>query len=182
MKKVYMSGLVGALVLFSGCGPSSSTSGTNVDTTSIATNTIQVVRGPILGAIVRDNNGAGRVAKSDGNGNYTFAGAITYPVVAMGGVIDIDRNGVVSPGDVRNDLNLTTNSGNVITMVTTYASKPETQTILNELAASLGISVTDLTTKTPLNSTAVEAMSNVLYKYAQDNNVTASSVASIKQR
>ena len=191
MKKIYMSGLIGASVLLSGCGGASGSSSvggvqnnTGTSTTSSSTTatqkkttTIQVVRGPVLGAIVKDAQG--KVATSQGEGNYTFTGNVTYPVVAIGGIIDVNRDGIVGPGDVKNDLNMTTTSGNVITMVTTYEADPKTKSMIDSVAKTLNIATADLHTKTPLDSTKIEAMSNILYKHAQDNNVTTDAFTQI---
>ena len=179
MKTFTLTSLAAATLLLVGCGGgASSTTGTT--TTATTGTTIQVVRGPILGAIVRDNNGTGVVAKSDGNGNYTFAKPITYPIVVTGGVIDMDRDGKISVGDVKNDMNLTATSGKVVTIATTYASKPETKDLLDKIATTLGITTIDLETKTPLDSREIEAISNVLYKYAQDDNISANTLTDIE--
>jgi len=178
MKKIYIAGLVGTSILLSGCGSSSGTSTNAGVTTPAVTNTIQVVRGPILGAIVKDR--LGKVARSVGEGNYTFTGTISYPISATGGVIDTDRNGLVSVGDVKNDMNLTASTGNVITVVTTYEADPTTKDMLQKVANSLNISASDFNTKTPRDSKEIEAISNVLYKYAQDNNISKTSVGKIE--
>ena len=186
MKKIYMAGLIGASVLFSGCGGSSGSSSVDevIDNNPVTptvisdTTTVQVVRGPVLGAIVKDNSG--KVASSEGNGYYKFTGSVIYPIVSSGGIIDVDRDGTVSPGDVRNDLNMTTTSGNVLTMVTTYEADSKTKSMIDSVAQTLNIATADLHLKTPLDSTAIEAMSNVLYKYAQDNNVTTESFTQIE--
>jgi len=180
MKAYILTSLAAATLLLVGCGGGSSSSTSSGAQTSTTGTSIQVVRGPILGAIVRDNNGTGAVASSDGNGTYTFKNNITYPIVATGGVIDMDRDGKVSVGDVKNDMNLSSTSGSVVTVATTYASKPETKALMESVASSLGITTKDLETKTPLNSKEIEAISNVLYKYKQENNISTQTLGTIK--
>jgi len=167
MKTTYLFSFAVATALFTGCGSSSDT--TTSDTLSTAT-TITVQRGPVLGADVIDANG--QIATEGVNAEYTFATDPVYPIIATGGVIDIDRDGKVSIGDVVNDINLTTVGGDVITLATTMATNPTTKAHLEAIAADLNITLDDVLTKTPDESTEIEAISNVLYKYVKENNIT----------
>ncbi|MDQ7068497.1 MAG: hypothetical protein Q9M40_11260 [Sulfurimonas sp.] len=169
MKAQYMISLAVATAIFTGCG-GESTNTTPVVTAITTDKTINVQRGPILGAIVLD--ASGQIASEDVNGSYTFANTPTYPIVASGGVIDVDRNGVVNPGDVANDLNLTTVSGSVVTMATTFYANPKTRTMLESFKNDLNLTIEDLKTKTPSDSKEIEAISNMLYKYVKDNNIS----------
>lgn len=169
MKKYYLASFVAATVIFSGCGGGGDTSSVPATTTDTPT-TITVQRGPILGAIVTDT--VGNVAKEVGNGDYTFKSTPIYPVVVSGGVIDIDRDGVISVGDVANDLNLSTTSGSVVTMATTLATNPKTKSALDQIANSLNLTIADVFSKTPSESKEIEAISNVLYKYIKDNGIS----------
>jgi len=165
MRTSYLISLAVATALFTGCGGSSSGS----DIVGSAT-TLTVERGPILKAVVVDANG--QKADDNGNGKYTFASAPLYPVMATGGIIDMDRDGVVSQGDVVSDLNLTTTSGSVITVATTLASNPVTKAELDKMAADLNLTTADILNKTPSESKEIEAISNVAYKFIKDNNIT----------
>jgi len=167
MKSSYLISLAVATALFSGCGSSSSST---VPETLTPTTTITVERGPILKAMVVDANG--QQAKEDGNGKYTFTSAPEYPVMATGGFIDIDRDGIVGIGDVVSDINLTTLSGNVVTVATTLASNPKTKIELDKMARSLNITAEDILNKTPSESKEIEAISNIMYKYMKENNIT----------
>ncbi len=168
MKSLYLISIATAALIFSGCGDSSDST---PDTISEAlSNTITVERGPILGATVIDANGV--IAKEDGNGKYTFASKPSYPVMATGGVIDIDRDGSISVGDVVNDMNLTTVGGDVVTIATTLATNTATRTQLEQIASDLNITLDDIFTKTPQESKEIEAISNVLYKYVKENNIS----------
>ena len=60
MKRILPSAVLASLLLLSGCGSDSSSS---VATSS----TVKVERGPILGAVVIDDNGHPRVGDSEGN-------------------------------------------------------------------------------------------------------------------
>jgi len=181
MKQLYIIGIVSAVVALSGCGSSSSSSQGSATSVGPNSNVIQVVRGPILGAIVKDTQGQLAKDLKDGKGSYSFNGTINYPITATGGVIDIDRDGKVSVGDVKNDLNLTTNSGNVITMLTTYSLDSTTKTMLENVAKDFNVSLTELESKTPLDSKEVEAISNIMYKFAQDNNITKDTTSEIEK-
>jgi len=166
MKASYLISLAVATVVLTGCGGSSSSS----DTAVVASKTITVERGPILKAVVVDSNG--QKAKEEGSGKYTFASTPSYPVMATGGFIDVDRDGVVSVGDVVNDVNLTTVAGSVVTLATTLASNPKTKAEVERIATSLNITTADLLTKTPSESKEIEAISNIMYKYMKENNIT----------
>jgi len=166
MKKTYLLSLAVASLLLSGCGSST----TGEDGVANTGTTLTVERGPILKATVVDANG--QRARDDGNGRYTFASTPIYPVMAVGGVIDMDRDGTVSVGDVVSDLNLTTAAGSVITVATTLASNPATKGELDRIAADLNLTVADIISKTPSDSKEIEAISNIAYKYMKDNNIT----------
>jgi len=172
-KKKVITLAAGLLLLLSGCG------GGGGGRTSNATGTVvQVVRGPILHATVKDSSN--QSATEQGNGYYKFANSITYPITASGGFIDVDRDGTVNAGDVANDMNLTTKSGTVVTVVTTYEANTTTKSLVEQVANELNISLDNLHTKTPLDSKVIEAMSNTLYKYAKDNTLSANNFNSIK--
>lgn len=168
MKKYYLASLAAATVIFSACGGGSSSATTT--TTLSSPTTIKVERGPILGAIVTD--AAGSIAIEDGNGSYTFKGVPVYPVLVTGGVIDVDRDGNISIGDVANDLNLSTTGGSVVTLATTLATNPKTKATLDKIASTLNLTTTDILSKTPSDSKEIEAISNILYKYIKDNNIS----------
>ncbi|HIP20635.1 MAG TPA: hypothetical protein EYG70_05885, partial [Sulfurimonas sp.] len=167
MRTLTLISLAVASILLSGCGGGSSTS---TDTIASGVTTLTVERGPILKATVVDANG--QRATDVGSGKYTFAIAPVYPVIAIGGVIDMDRDGVISIGDVVNDLNLTTTAGSVITIATALASNPATKVELEKIAADLNLSMADIISKTPSTSKEIEAISNIAYKYVKDNNIT----------
>jgi mono/diheme cytochrome c family protein len=92
--------------------------------------------------------------------------------MATGGVIDIDRDGNVSIGDVVNDMNLTTVGGDVVTIATTLATNTAIRTQLDQIASDLNITLADVFTKTPQESKEIEAISNVLYRYVKENNIS----------
>ena len=169
MKTLSFISLATAIALLSGCGGSSTTDTAGITTTTNPATSITVERGPILKAIVVDANG--QKAVEDGNGHYTFVTKPTYPVLATGGFIDVDRDGNVTVGDVVNDINLTTTSGDVLTIATTLATNPKTKTTMEQIAQDLNMSIADLYTKTPSESKEIEAISNAIYKYAQEHQI-----------
>ena len=170
MKKSYLISLAVSAAIFTGCGVDTITETTT--TPEVAdTNVITVQRGPILSADVIDANG--QIAVDIGNGQYRFNINPSYPIMATNGVIDVDRDGQVSVDDVVNDLYLATTGGSVITVATTLAANTQTRAYLDTIAALLGISMDDILNKTPDESRAIEAVSNILYKYVKDNNISS---------
>ena len=175
MKKKSLIGLAVTLsFLFSGCGGGGGSGGTTTATGTV----VQVVRGPILHATVKDSNN--QSATEEGKGYYKFASSVTYPITAIGGVIDVNRDGTVDAGDVNNDMKLMTKKGKVVTVVTTYEANATTKPLIEQVASDLNISAESLHTKTPLDSKKIEAISNILYKHVKDNNISVDNSNNIK--
>lgn len=173
---ILISSVVTAL-LISGCGSESASTDSSVSTTDIT-----VERGPVLDATIRDADG--KIGVSKGNGVYSFTNP-TYPVESFGGIIDMNRNGVVDSGDVRmNSLRLRTMSGNVMTMATTMAENNETK----EALLADGFSEDELFAQTPSTDIDVAALSDEVYKYCLENNVTdpaklqSADIAALRER
>ena len=159
---ILISSVVTALLL-GGCG---SDSGSTTAVTSVSTTDVTVERGPVLNATVRDAEG--QIGVSKGNGVYSFTDP-TYPIESFGGYIDMNRNGVVDSGDVKmNYLRLRTNAGNVMTIATTMAENNETLDILLED----GFSEDELFVQTPSTDMDTAALSDEVYKYCVENNIT----------
>lgn len=161
MKTNILISSVVTVLLISGCGSESTSTDSSVSTTDIT-----VERGPVLDATVRDADG--KIGVSKGNGVYTFTNP-TYPVESFGGFIDMNRNGVVDSGDVEMKyLRLRTMSGNVMTMATTMAENNETLEALLED----GFSEDELFAQRPSTDIDNAALSDEVYKYCIENNVT----------
>ncbi len=171
MKKTHLISLAVSAAIFTGCGVDNLTDTQTTAPEVADTNVITVQRGPILSANVIDANG--QVAVDIGNGQYRFNINPSYPIMATNGVIDIDRDNQISVNDVVNDLYLATTGGSVITIATTLAANTQTKTYLDTVAALLGVSMDDILNKTPDESRAIEAVSNILYKYVKDNNISS---------
>lgn len=117
-KQIKGSLLLAALLGLSACGGGGSGS-TTTSTVSTATD-VTVERGKVYDATVVDSSLPPQTAKQKQKSNvYTFAKKPTYPVVASGGWIDVNDNGVKDGKDVNLDVILKSYS-NVITPVTTY--------------------------------------------------------------
>jgi len=158
---ILISSVVTALLL-SGCGSTSD----DTTATAVSTTDITVERGPVLGATVRDAEG--QIGVSKGNGVYSFTNP-TYPIESFGGYIDMNRNGVVDSGDVEMKyLRLRTNAGNVMTIATTIAENNETRDVLLED----GFSEDELFSQTPSTDIDTAALSDEVYKYCVENNIT----------
>lgn len=144
-----------------GCGDSSSSSSTSSES---QTTNITVERGPVLQAVVRDSNGS--IGQHIGNGVYSFNN-ITYPVESFGGYIDMNRNGVVDAGDVEmGQLRLRAQSGEVMTLATTIDAN------LTQYLLDIGYKPEQLNGKTPSSDISIAALSDEVYKYCYENNIT----------
>jgi hypothetical protein len=151
-----------AAILLSAC----SGGGTDSVQDSVIPTDITVERGPVLGATVRDSKG--QIGKSQGNGVYRFTNP-SYPIESFGGYIDINRDGVAGVGDVAmGTLRLRTQSGNVMTIGTTMSENNET---LSALIAD-GFSEDELLNARPSTDIDNAALSDEVYKYCLENNVT----------
>ncbi len=147
-----------ALLALSGCGGDSSS--------ATPSKTVQVERGPILGAVVVDVEG--QVANEDANGSYTFEDAIAYPVSVFGGYIDINRNGQVDAEELVNSVVLEANEGNVLTILSTMLSNGDAQ-VSTMLLETLGLDKS----LTPSENMNVAALSDEIFKYLTENNLTS---------
>ncbi len=180
MKKQILFSLVAASLLI-GCGSSAqnnsldSTSGDSSLTTSQATTTpvdITVERGPVVGAYVIDNRGQ-RAYNVSGN-NYRFKQTPSYPINVYGGYIDVDRDGVIGEKDTKLVLNLALHEHNQtnVTLLTTLAINEE---LKNELMTTYGLSHEDIYTLTPSDSLEVASISDEVYRYCIENNLSMES-------
>lgn len=167
-KSIILSTVAAMVMLATGCGDSSSTSTTTASTTpTTKATTFTVERGPLLGATVTDANQT--LAKELGNGQYVFDTEISYPVTSTGGYIDVNRNGIVDAGEVKNTLKLETKEGKVVTLATTMASNEKLKAFLTN---DLGIDITAILEKTPGTDKAIEALSDSVFKYVIENNIS----------
>ncbi len=171
VQKIGFISTVAAALLFSGCDSSNvqDTSGDTTTGTTTTTNTTKIItveRGPLLDANVTDAEG--HVAVEVGEGKYAFDHEPEYPVTANGGYIDVNYNGQVDAGEVKNAIELQTAEGNVITMASTVASDDNLSVIFEN---DFNITKEEVQTKTPKDSKIIEAFSNVLYKFVIDNDL-----------
>jgi hypothetical protein len=150
--------LITALLL-AGCGSDSSSPAQEFTD-------ITVERGPVLNAMLIDAKG--QVGKSQGNGVYRF-NAPEYPIRSYGGYIDMNRDGFVNEGDLSMaQLQLQTAEGSVMTMATTMAQNGELYTYMQ----GLGLSEDELLRQRPSTDIDVAALSDEMYKYCVENNVS----------
>jgi len=164
VKNLSIISTVVATLLLSGCGSDGTTTLTEV---ADQTRVITVERGPLLDANVTD--AAGESAVELGEGRYAFEHEPRYPITATGGYIDVDRNGKIDAGEVKNELQLSTHSGDVITMATTLAGSSEKLEILQ---TNFELTKEQIETQVPSHSQAIEAFSNTLYSYSIENGYT----------
>ncbi len=165
-KSFFLSLAASAAVVFTGCGEGGGTDTPAANAESPAA-VITVERGPLLDANVTDANGT--QGHELGNGQYAFDNTPQYPITATGGYIDINRNGTIDAGEVKNTLKLQAHSGDVVTIATTLA---EDRNVSQLLEAAFNLAPEDIETKTPGTDKNIEALSNVVYAYAMEHNIS----------
>jgi len=159
MKSLTLTASLLTALLLAGCGSDSSSPAQNFTD-------ITVERGPVLYATVIDAKG--QVGKSQGKGVYRF-NAPEYPIRSYGGYIDMNRDGLVNEGDLSMaQLQLQTAEGSVMTMATTMAQNGELYTYMKEL----GLSENAVLRERPSTDKDVAALSDEMYKYCVENNVS----------
>jgi len=160
MKPLIYALCTGAAALWlGGCGSASGSS---------STTDVTVERGPMLYALVSD--ASGQLATMQESGRYRFTREPVYPVTSMGGVIDINRNGIIDAGDlVASELKMQNPQGSAVTLVTTLAHDAQ---IAQMLKTDFNLSDTRLYNATPTDDSTVAAISDEVYKYCAENNVT----------
>lgn len=175
-----ISTLVAAAVfasLLAGCdGGSSSPSSTASNTSTAAgtsatttATTVTVERGPLLFTNLVDQHGFS--ATSQGNGSYAFTNNTpVYPLKTTGGYIDVNRNGIIDAGDIKaGELSLRSmDYGNAVTIASTLGSDSAIQAKL----LTLGFNATQLANNTPSQDKMIAALSDEIYKYVIQNNLT----------
>jgi len=167
MKTSILSISLASSLLFLGCGDSSN------NTSSLSTTDITVERGPVLNAVVLD--AAGQVGEHLGNGVYRFIDP-EYPVESYGGYIDMNRNNSVDVGDIEmKQLRLRTNSGKVMTLATTLDGN------VTSLLTDIGYSDELLFGQTPSTNMDIAALSDELYMYCYENNISDPSKIGLSQ-
>jgi|GEM_PF-1928619 len=120
-----------------------------------------VERGAIVNATLRD--ASGQVAVNLANTNqYTFENKVIYPVVVSGGFIDIDGDGIKNNDDIDLNVELSTYSGNSITLISTILGNDK-DTNLNKLSTTFSLDSDDLTLL-PSEKKEVALLSNLIYK------------------
>ncbi len=104
-----------------GCGDDSSTP-------AVGTTTVTAVDGYVKNATLTDNGG--KVGTYTSNGQYTFSGSVAYPLTLTGGALE-DTNASF-------DINMTAQSGLVISPITTFLEN--NASLQTKLAIALSVS------------------------------------------
>ena len=171
-KKTLLSlALVSALNL-TACGGGTTDPVADTNTATDVTD-VTVERGPVLYAHVIDNKGVKGEPIKDANGHptnqYRFALSPEYPITSTGGYIDLNGDGVLSEGDVAmGNLTLKAYAGTKATLASSLAADAENLTVLE----GLGFTYEQLTTATPSTDLAIAGLSDAVFKYLIENNVT----------
>lgn len=149
-----ISGIVLSLsvvIALSGCGSDS----TDLDIPVVKNSSIQVERGPIVGGILTDATGQVAIPYNNISGKYIFPNEIVYPISMEGGYIDLNNNNKVDEGEPLLDMELKTDKGNIITLLTTANLDPELSSIVKELFPNSSIY-----SKLPTEDNEILAFSN----------------------
>ncbi|MDD2886951.1 MAG: hypothetical protein PHY66_04040 [Aliarcobacter sp.] len=171
--KIQLNGLLSLYLvsLFAGCGGGSSSSNGNTSSnTSDTSTTINVERGAVLNATVKD--ASNQVATwNKGTNSYTFKNSITYPISVKGGFVDINNDGIKNNSDFDLDLELKSSSGKNITLISTIIYNQD-ETIqknnLNILSKEFSISEDELL-DLPSSKKELALLSNIIYKNLELN-------------
>jgi len=167
-KTAYTFSAIAAALLIAGCD-SSSSGGAGTE--------ITVERGPLLYATVTDANG--QTATMTAAGRYEFAAPPSYPVRSRGGVIDVNHNGMIDEGDLLTGrLQLETPEGDAATIVTSIALNSDIQTMLMN---DFNLSAEEIYGETPSTNRKIAAVSDEVYKYCVENNITVPSSLTTEQ-
>jgi len=163
MKTILSGAILALILLLTACG--SSDSDGNQITPS---NTVIVERGPILGAIVIDDNNQTATQDDNSTASYTFENPPAYPITAYGGYIDVNRNGIIDAGDVQNTIILQAEDGGVLTLLTSILSADNNDSnsfFLDDLNLNAAL--------TPGEDLNISALSDVMYRYLIENNLAS---------
>jgi hypothetical protein len=156
---ILYSAIVASSLLIVGCGDSANDVTNSLDTTDIT-----VERGPVLNAVVVDSDG--QIGEHIGNGVYRFIEP-QYPIQSYGGYIDMDRDSVVSAGDIEmKQLRLRSKSGEVMTLATTLDEN------LIDTLLGFGFSEEELSNDIPSSNKDIAALSDEIYMYCYENNIS----------
>lgn len=169
MKLHHAISLILASSLIAACDGGGSTPSGNNNTSTTSATSITVERGPLLFTNLVDQHGF--PATSQGNGNYAFTNNTpVYPLKTTGGYIDVNRNGIIDAGDIKaGELSLRSmDYGNAVTIASTLGSDSAIQAKL----LTLGFSATQLANNTPSQDKMIAALSDEIYKYVIQNNLT----------
>lgn len=176
MKKSSISVLLSLLIVgcgSSGGGSSSASSEATPHTppasTPVEIYDINVERGPVIGGIVVDANG--NQAYNLSNGIYRFKAKPTYPIYVSDGYIDVNRDSKIDLNDTKLSMALSVVNENksTATIVTTLISN--NTEIQNYLKTTFALSEDELYLK-PSESLKISAISDVLFRYIIENNLT----------
>ncbi len=168
MRKEILGSLFVAGLLFAGCGSSDTT------TADPSINDVTVERGPVYGSYVVDANG--QRAYNLSSNTYRFRTTPAYPITAYGGYIDVNRDGVIDGNDTALGIPLSLNeqNRNTLTLATTLASI--SSDLKSEILTTYGLSDEDLFTLTPATSLEVSAISDEVFKYCIENNISVEDI------
>ncbi len=175
--------LLSLSMLLIGCGGGgsggNSNSGTPIAQTPVEIYDVSIERGPVIGGIVVDANG--NQAYNLSNGIYRFTTKPTYPIYVSDGYIDVNRDSIIDINDTKltTALSVVNENKSVATMVTTLITDStdvsniiENRDIKNYLMTTFTLSEDELYLK-PSESLKISAISDVLFKYMIQNNLTS---------
>ena len=118
IKKNYLISIIASSIILGGCGSSTDTS-TKIPKQVNNSYDVEVYSlGPVLRASVKDAKG-NLATQSDSKKNiYSFQNPPLFPITATGGDIDVNRDGQITPIDIKSEIDIESGSGNYITLIT----------------------------------------------------------------
>lgn len=175
--------LAAAVVIatMNGCGGDGSTSTSTSTTTGVASNptadTVDVVveRGPLMKALVEDANGMR--ATEIAAGRYQFRQQPTWPIKAVGGYIDVNRNGTLDSTDVAMGTLQLRSRTQTATLLATMAENEA----LHQALLDLGLTDEQIFSRTPSEDKTVAAVSDEIYKYCVTQNIEDPATLTVDQ-
>ncbi len=131
---------------------------------------------PLVNSIVIDSNG--KTALERENGIYRFKNRPLYPIYVFSGAVNINRNGQISVGDIKNSLMLGASKFQVITIITTLAHYDNKR---EWLKSSFNLTDHEIDKELPRQNRKIAAICDEILYYCVQNRVTKPSKIPISE-
>jgi hypothetical protein len=160
-----------------GGGPGGSSGSSSIvpsggtDGTSSSSTTITVERGPVIDAVVQDDEGKLATPVS-GTNTYTFSGVFKYPIHVTGGWIDVDLDGVKTASDINLNIPLKSLTTNVTPLTTLLSNLNEDNrtNLEDKFITELGVVREDLYQVLSNTNQKIITLNNTIFQKSVENN------------